>query len=843
MPERAIPALGLRHEDLEAFDKLTTPVWVFDITGKGIWWANMQAVLFWNAPDRAALLARDFSDMSQATERRLNAYIDRFKQGEVVEEDWTFYPKGVATTVRAKFSGVMVGDHYAMFAEAHVQDRAKIDADVLRYVEALRHSAAIVAVFGLDGELIIQNPVAMETFGDGSPFVPRFVDEGLGRSILARVEKTGDVFQGEVLVKTAQHGQRWHALEARGANDPITAKVVLLVNATDITSRREAQQQAEAANQAKSDFLATMSHELRTPMNGVLGTAQLLGLTGLDDEQRLLLRTIEDSAQALLGLINNVLDFSRLNEHAVELDVHPLDLDDLLSACLDLLANQPNARDLDLLMDIDPSIPASVLGDGPRLRQILLNLLGNAVKFTERGAVAVTARALPRQAADLADVVRLRFDVRDTGIGIPDAARARLFGRFQQVDGSISRRYGGTGLGLAISKKLVQCMGGDIDFHSVEGQGTHFWFSISLRRDPASAARSAPLKGVHAMLFARHPWGRDLLGAQLRGLGAQVTAPESIEDALSLLMSDAAPAPNLILTPLRFFDLDASSFSRLLAQYAPAFAQTPRVLYLRRADKDDPDFDLCAQGARVLHTPLYPKRLRVLAAAAVAPAPAPRPSTSAPQPKPTAATRLRVLVAEDNAINQRVIKGMLEHLGHAVSLADDGLQALAHLSQHPVDLVLMDMQMPHLDGVEATRRLRLTDTSTPIFALTANVTADAAATCAAAGMQGFLTKPIEIKQLSAALAAFSRGLPLPSQPLPSSPIPPADMTHLINQHTVQQLLSILGADRLRALITSYQTQTQAFLKQLDAAATSQDLHQLGRSAHAISEGHHAYFDL
>ncbi len=841
MTERTIPALGLTHQQLEAFDQLTTPVWVFDITGKSIWWANLQAVRFWNAPDRPSLLARDFSDMSEATQRRLNAYIDRFRQGEVVEEDWTFYPGGVATTVRAKFSGVMVDNHFAMFAEAHVQDRSKIDADLLRYVEALRHSTAIVAVFDLSGTLIIQNPVAMATFGDTCPFINRFVDRAQGETILSSISKTGDIFRDEVLVQTANNGQRWHAFEARGANDPITAKTVLLVNATDITARREAQRLAEAANQAKSDFLATMSHELRTPMNGVLGTAQLLAFTPLNTEQHQLLSTIQDSAQALLGLINNVLDFSRLDANAIELDLHPISLPDIISSCLDLLSNQPSFRDLDLLMDIDPAIPSSLLGDGPRLRQILLNLLGNAVKFTERGAVAVTARLAPPTETDPPDTLRLRFDVRDTGIGIPAAARDRLFGRFQQVDGSISRRYGGTGLGLAISKKLIQRMGGDIDFDSTEGQGTHFWFSITLSADPASPPRLQPLTGSHALLFARHPWGRDLIGSQLRALGARVTAPDSIEDALSVLMGDPNPPPTFILTPLHFDDADANTLFRLLAQYAPAASKIPRFVYARRADKSHPDFELCTQDAHVLFTPLHPKHLSALSSALSSSQPkTPKPSASTPPNTPPHG-RLRILVAEDNTINQRVIKGMLEHLGHDVFLVSDGLEALAFLSQHPVNLVLMDMQMPNLDGLEATRRLRASDTSinreTPIFALTANVTAEASTACTSAGMQGFLTKPISLQQLSAAVlsavpSASSQNHPTSnSQPSPS--VQNGGEPALINSKTLEQLSAILGPERLGALIASYQTQTASFIEQIEVALKNKNLQKLSHHAHTL----------
>jgi signal transduction histidine kinase/two-component SAPR family response regulator len=529
---------------------------------------------------------------------------------------------------------------------------------------------------------------------------------------------------------------------------------------------QRAKESAETADRAKSAFLANMSHEVRTPMNGVIGMANLLLGSSLTADQRDLAETLCQSSETLLRIINDILDFSKIEAGRLALECIDFDLTEHLELAIDLNADVAARKGLELVMQIDPAVPRLVRGDPVRLRQVVLNLLGNAIKFTQQGEVVMTVALT----AEGPESVGLRFEVADTGIGIPAQTREHLFQPFVQADSSTTRKYGGTGLGLAICKRLAELMNGQIGVTSRPGHGSSFWFTIEAGRaslaEPAAPPEPCPLEGRRTLAVDDNAANRKLLTRLLAGWRMPHALADSAAAALAELRHAVAAG-----TPYELVILDHHMPERdgldLAADIRadPALRGIPLMLLTSRGERLT-TVQMAAHGLAACELkPLHPDKLRLAigrtlsAAAQAAPA-------RVPSPRPVAMRALTpeisILVAEDNPVNQKVTLLLLRSIGYAADVAANGVEVLAALRRQPYALVLMDAQMPEMDGLEATRRIRRQEAAAgggpriKIIAMTANAMCGDREACLAAGMDDYLAKPVKPESLRAMIQRHLR---------------------------------------------------------------------------------------
>ena len=626
--------------------------------------------------------------------------------------------------------------------------------------ELLQLSPVAIVTQDMDERVVSWNPAAEKLYGytreealgqllddllfpteellEESKAVWRLAEEhGLAHVMARRARKDGKLVDVEILmVPLAVDGQR-------------TGYLVLY---HDISELQRAREDAEAATQAKSAFLATMSHEIRTPMNAVIGMGDLLLDTELTDEQRQFAEVISTSGEALLRIIDDILDFSKAEAGKIDLEEQPLDVRACAESALDLVAVRASDKDLELGCLIDADVPDAIVGDATRLRQALGNLLSNAVKFTEVGEVVLAVAA----ESERGGMRRLRFSVRDTGIGIPRERMHRLFESFSQVDASMTRRYGGTGLGLAISMRLADLMGGTLWVESEEGKGSTFHFEIVARETEAPEGPSRPddeprIAGKRLLVVDDNATNREILRRLAESWGMRVETIEHPLEALELVRS-GTPFDAAILD-MQMPEMHGLELAREIRRHRDEAALPLLLLtsvgHLAEA-RDAGEFS--AQLTKpVKSSALYDALVKVLASVA-APG-SDRGGDGDGRSSPDVA--LRLLVAEDNEVNRQLAVALLKKLGYDADLVENGREALDALERESYDVVLMDVQMPEVDGLEATRRIhqRFGSADRPrIIAMTANAMEGDREECLAAGMDDYVSKPIRREELARALA-------------------------------------------------------------------------------------------
>jgi PAS domain S-box-containing protein len=704
-----------------------------------------------------------------------------------------------------------------------------------QYLESLvAISPAAVVVMDADERVTDWNPAAAELFGYSA-------EEALGQPIDDLVFGATDPDEGREITREAMTLGRANRITQRLRKDgtPVDVELMLvplMVDGShigslgiyhDVTELQRARQEAEAATQAKSAFLATMSHEIRTPMNAVIGMTDLLLGTQLTGEQREFAEVVHSSGDALLHVIDDILDYSKIEAGKLDLERAPFSVRECVEGALDIVAPRAWEKGIELGCLIEEGAPAGILGDEARLRQVLLNLLSNAVKFTEAGEVVVLVEAEPSGAGGAVSY-RLELSIRDTGIGIAPELMDRLFASFSQVDASTTRRFGGTGLGLAISKRLVELMGGTISVQSKEDSGSTF--RISLPVEAAEPPRPFPVEGDPPHLAGKrilvvddNAMNREIVTRHARSWGMEPIAAELPSEALALI--DAGERFDVAVLDMVMPEMDGLVLAGEIRS--------------RRSEQDLPLLLLSSLGplqhaqstgifSAQIPKPfkasqLYNTLLHLLTAVAREEETA----ESAVDGKP-ATSSLRILLAEDNAMNQKVALRLLERLGYRADVVWNGLEAIAALERETYDVVLMDVQMPELDGLDASRRIceRWPEDSRPrIIAMTANALPEDREACFAAGMDDYLAKPIRSDELTAALKR--------TRPRRDRDGGSGEGEMSLEASALQSLRDLGGAEFIAEVVDVFLADAPALITSLRSSLERQDTEELRRTAHTL----------
>ncbi|HEX2090006.1 MAG TPA: PAS domain S-box protein [Actinomycetota bacterium] len=699
-----------------------------------------------------------------------------------------------------------------------------------RYYETLIEVSPIaVVLISNEGTITSWSPAAERLFGYTA-------EEAIGKDIDDVVANDPEIREeGRALLAQALAGAELHAVTRRTRKDGTLVDVELLASPVfiggervgfytlyhDISELQQARRDAEAAARAKSAFLATMSHEIRTPLNAVIGMTGLLLDTNLAPEQQRFAEVIRNSGDTLLSVINEILDFSKIEAGRLDLEDQPFDLSNCIESVLELVATTAAEKGLDLAYSLDPEVPQTIRGDETRLRQILLNLVNNAVKFTERGEVVLTLGATQRRGGNGSEgAYELHFAVRDTGIGIPEDRMDRLFESFSQVDASTTRRYGGTGLGLAISKRLVELMNGRMWVESRVGEGSTFHFTINAESapavPPAYRRRSPELQGKRVLIVDDNATNRQILRRQTESWGMLARETESPREALEWIRR--GDPFDIGILDMQMPDMDGLTLAGEIRNHRDANA-LPLVMLTSIGRHAEPGMEEFAVN---LTKPIKPSQLfdALMDVFGQHPAAEARAAPAAQVERP-APGGLRVLVAEDNAVNQQLAVLLLQKLGYRADLAGDGTEVLEALERQPYDVVLMDVQMPEMDGMEATRRIHQrwpAERRPYIIAVTANAMEGDREACLAAGMDDYLSKPIREEELSAALTRSPQKYSKP----------------VLDPEALERLRQAVGNDEVVGqLARTFLEDSERILGELRVDITSGRAEETRRQAHSL----------
>jgi PAS domain S-box-containing protein len=703
------------------------------------------------------------------TLRNLAVGADRFSLGDhAVRVEATGAPE-----VR---SAAEAFNNMANNIESLIRSLAGSEANNRRLAAIVKQSSEAIWTRDLEGNITTWNAGAELLFGYSA-------EEAIGNKVVinSRVSpaqeehriarlKAGDTLSYELRAVTKTGQERDVEVAVAPLHDENSNIVGKICVAHDVTQRKRAEEElyaareaSEAANLAKSTFLAKMSHEIRTPMNGVLGMTELLLETGLTAAQRRFAETVQRSGKSLLGIINDILDFSKIEAGKLNLEHIEFDLRQTVEDTVELLAERAQSKGLELVSALPANLVKHVKGDPLRLGQVLTNLVGNAIKFTERGEVTVSASCVE----DAANAIALRFEVSDTGPGISKEAQGRIFENFTQADGSTTRSYGGTGLGLPISKQLVEMMGGTMQVESAPGVGSTFWFMVRFEKNEARLqddfVHDSKLEGIRALVVAPNATTRNILHVQMTSwtmISRTVDTPDQALDMLTQAAARGAPYDVVIIDNA----LEGSGALKLAKaiKASSTLAEARSVMLMpvgRQADLRDvrqAGVRLCVSKP-VRQSALYDCLVSVMTDSAETKVDVTVPE--APPARLRQQQRKKLLLAEDNPVNQEVALGILKIEGYEVKVAKNGLEAVAAFSESKFDLVLMDCHMPEMDGFEATRQMRELEkqsnsTRIPIVALTANAMQQDRDECLNAGMDDHLSKPYSRLQMREVLVRW-----------------------------------------------------------------------------------------
>ncbi len=747
------------------------------------------------------------------------------------------------------------------------EDFQRSEAALLQSEERFRHlveqAADAIFVVDLDGKIVDVNQRACDSLG--------FAREELLKLSLAEVEVsfTPERFAefrqrmvpGLPITIDGEHRRKdgySFPIEGRVAVIEAGGKQYLLLLVRDVTERKRFEAELAQARDAalesarlKSEFLANVSHEVRTPLNGIIGMTCLLMDTRLTPQQHNFVETARLSADSLLNILNDILDFSKIEAGKLSFEVLDFDLVSAVEGTVELLAERAQSKGIELAHVIHRDVPTLVRGDPGRLRQVLTNLLGNAIKFTEKGEVLV--RVTKQRDADTQVV--LHFSVTDTGVGVPETARAHIFDAFSQADSSTSRKFGGTGLGLAISKQLVQMMGGEIGLESKPGKGSTFWFTANLEKQkPATdfilktVAQKFP--ALRVLVVDDNATNRNILHYLLASWGLRIDTAAHGTEALDRLRRAAASglAYDLVILDMQMPGMDGLTLARKIKS-APAIAGARMVLLTSLIYQFDAE-ELHAAGiAACLFKPVKQTQLLQCltdvmtgSAAATAPAPAPKVRTAEPEAaSPAAMPRpIHILLAEDNTMNQKVAIGLLEKLGHRAEAVASGSEVLKAMRLVPYDIIFMDCQIPELDGYDTTREIRRREAAkrdssgrrTYIIAMTASAWPGARAKCLDAGMDDYIAKPVRLADLEATLQRALENI----RPASGNAAAPTATAILDTEAlaTLRELRQSNQPDPVAELIDLFLRDTPARLQEMRSAIANQDAAGLESAAHNLN---------